>query len=96
MNDLPDQYRTVSPACRLSDRECAEGDVITDALRRCNGNKSRVALELGISRTTLYARLRALHISDSVRLCSFCRAVPRIRQYLSTGAPASTRRSVTG
>lgn len=64
VNDLPERYRLASRARRLSAREHAERDVIVAALRRHDGNKLRAASELGISRTTLYARLRALRIIE--------------------------------
>lgn len=62
--DLPDRYRVSSRARRLSGRERAERDAIVEALRRNQGNKLKTAHELGISRTTLYARLKALRITD--------------------------------
>ncbi|MGV9712902.1 sigma-54-dependent Fis family transcriptional regulator [Gordonia sp. NPDC003424] len=60
--DLPDGYRTTSRAAHLSGREQAERTAIVDALERAAGNKVHAARELGISRTTLYARIRALGI----------------------------------
>jgi transcriptional regulator of acetoin/glycerol metabolism len=38
-------------------------DVIVATLRRCEGNKVKAARELGLSRTTLYARMKALRIT---------------------------------
>ncbi|WP_435593414.1 sigma-54-dependent Fis family transcriptional regulator [Nocardia sp. bgisy118] len=64
VRDLPDRYRVASRARSLSGRERAERDVIIESLRRYNGNKQKTAHELGISRTTLYARLKALRITD--------------------------------
>lgn len=60
--DLPEEYRTITRVQRLSGRERAERDAIVAALREHRGNKARAARELGISRTTLYARIRALKI----------------------------------
>ncbi|MER6910361.1 helix-turn-helix domain-containing protein [Streptomyces sp. NPDC000594] len=61
--DLPDGYR-VSPRLRgMTPLERAEHDTITAALSACGGNKLRTARQLGISRTTLYSRLRALRIT---------------------------------
>jgi two-component system NtrC family response regulator len=42
--------------------EDAERVQILDAMRQAHGNKSRVAELLGVSRKTLYARLKRLHI----------------------------------
>jgi len=40
--------------------EAGDRAAILDAYRRANGNKSRVAEILGVSRKTLYARLKRL------------------------------------
>lgn len=45
-------------ADRLSPLERAEADVIAEALVECRGNKSAAAARLGISRGTLYEKLR--------------------------------------
>ncbi len=62
--DLPEQYRSTAPEHRLTALDQAERDVIVDALRAANGNKVRAADELGMSRTTLYARMRSLRITS--------------------------------
>ncbi|MEN8673901.1 helix-turn-helix domain-containing protein [Nocardioides sp.] len=61
--DLPEQYRVTSPEHRLTARDQAERDVIVMALKAADGNKVRAAEELGMSRTTLYARMRTLRIT---------------------------------
>ncbi|MFG3207410.1 sigma-54-dependent Fis family transcriptional regulator [Streptomyces sp. NPDC048192] len=61
--DLPEAYR-ISPRRRsMTPLERAEHDAITGALRKFRGNKLRAAQELGISRTTLYNRMRVLKIN---------------------------------
>jgi transcriptional regulator of acetoin/glycerol metabolism len=63
MSDLPQQYRSTTPAGPLAALDRAERDVIVTALRNAAGNKMRAARELGVSRTTLYARIRQLRIT---------------------------------
>ncbi|CAM3688234.1 helix-turn-helix domain-containing protein [Tsukamurella ocularis] len=60
--DLPAEYRGSTRAARLRGMEQAERRAILAALASADGNKSRAATALGISRTTLYARIRALGI----------------------------------
>ena len=52
----------VSPGAPVSFRE-AEREVLVDALRRANGNKTRAAKLLGIHRATIYAKLRQFGLS---------------------------------
>jgi len=47
---------------RALERSAAERDAIVSAWQRAHGNKSRLAGLLGISRKTLYARLKRLHL----------------------------------
>jgi transcriptional regulator of acetoin/glycerol metabolism len=63
LSDLPEQYRCTSPAVPMAALDRAERDVIVMALRNAGGNKVQAARELGVSRTTLYARIRQLRIT---------------------------------
>jgi sigma-54 dependent transcriptional regulator, acetoin dehydrogenase operon transcriptional activator AcoR len=63
--DLPEQYRHRSTRHRLTPMEQAKRTTIIDALRRAHGDKKRAAALLGISRTTLYAALRAYDITTT-------------------------------
>lgn len=60
--DLPADYRNNTRVSRLLGLEQAERLAIIEALDATDGNKSHAAKRLGISRTTLYARIRALGI----------------------------------
>jgi len=63
-HDLPESIRTQAVRGRsLSLMESAERDAIVAALKSSAGNKAATAAALGISRTTLYARLRRYKIS---------------------------------
>ena len=64
VEDLPEQYRTGGPTHHLAPMERAEHDAIVGALRQHDGNKLRTARTLGISRTTLYAKMRTLRITN--------------------------------
>jgi transcriptional regulator of acetoin/glycerol metabolism len=63
VKDLPDGYRSDVPERPTAPLEAVQRDVIVATLRRCDGNKVKAARELGLSRTTLYARMRALRIT---------------------------------
>jgi transcriptional regulator of acetoin/glycerol metabolism len=63
--------RDLAPSCsvgaatpQLTGWEQAEQDAITKALQASGGNKVHAAKQLGISRSTLYNRIRALRISS--------------------------------
>ena len=62
VRDLPQAYRTTTRTRNLAGRERAERIAIIEALKVHDGNKARAAKDLGISRTTLYACMRALKI----------------------------------
>ncbi|MFW0788850.1 helix-turn-helix domain-containing protein [Gordonia sp. CPCC 205333] len=62
VDDLPSQYRSITRAARLTGREQAERQAIIDALDAAGHNKVHAAKALGVSRTTLYSRIRALGI----------------------------------
>jgi transcriptional regulator of acetoin/glycerol metabolism len=61
--DLPEAYRTPPSTRPLTPWQQAEHDAIVSALRATAGNKLQAAGRLGISRTTLYNRIRALKIT---------------------------------
>ena len=63
VQDLPKDYQAPVRTKRLAGRERAERAAILDALNANASNKARAAADLGISRTTLYARMRALKIT---------------------------------
>jgi sigma-54 dependent transcriptional regulator, acetoin dehydrogenase operon transcriptional activator AcoR len=63
LSDLPEQYRCTTPEVPMAALDRAERDVIVMALRQAGGNKVQAARELGLSRTTLYARIRQLRIT---------------------------------
>lgn len=63
VHDLPEDYRVTARAARLGGREHAERQAIIETLKACGGNKSHASERLGISRSTLYARMRALDIA---------------------------------
>ncbi|KXX55864.1 hypothetical protein AZG88_02175 [Rhodococcus sp. LB1] len=65
-SDLPESVRMNTPSGRtLTLMETAERDAIVAALRASHGNRAAAATELGIGRTTLYARLRRYGITDA-------------------------------
>ena len=69
LNDLPEEVQffkkkragRISSSCKTLKE--LEIQAIRDALRECEGNKSKVARMLGISRKALYKRLKELNIS---------------------------------
>ena len=63
VKDLPDGYRSEVPDRPIPVLDLAQRDVIVATLRQHDGNKVQVARSLGLSRTTLYARMKALRIT---------------------------------
>lgn len=59
---LPAHLRNPAPRRQLTLMEAAERDAIIRALEMAEGNKSAAAELLGIGRTTLYRRMRQLHV----------------------------------
>jgi hypothetical protein len=63
VHDLPIGYRRTVRARQLSRLEIAERDTVVAALAETGGNIVRTARVLGISRPTLYSRIRILGIA---------------------------------
>jgi sigma-54 dependent transcriptional regulator, acetoin dehydrogenase operon transcriptional activator AcoR len=59
--DLPDSCHATSRGV-LSEWECIERDAIIRALRESNGDKIKAAVRLGISRATIYRKIRTFGI----------------------------------
>ena len=62
-DDIPAAYRGSTATRRLAPIEQIEHDAITRALRACDGNKVHAARRLGMSRSTLYRRIRTLGVT---------------------------------
>ncbi|MCI4673919.1 helix-turn-helix domain-containing protein [Candidatus Mycolicibacterium alkanivorans] len=62
LRNLPARYQHTGRITHLGGRERAERQAIIDALNNASGNKVHAARELGISRSTLYSRMKALRI----------------------------------
>ncbi|WZH53312.1 MAG: helix-turn-helix domain-containing protein [Nocardioides alkalitolerans] len=63
VDDLPESHRVPGASRALSPMERAERDAVVVALREAGGNKVQAARALGISRTTLYAKMRTLRVT---------------------------------
>ncbi len=62
IEDLPEEVRVNAPRRRLAQLEQVELDAIVSALGQADGNKVEAARLLGISRSTLYRKMRAFGI----------------------------------
>lgn len=63
VHDLPPEVRA-SRRCLLSPLQAMECDAIIDALAQAGGNKAEAARLLGMSRATIYRKIRGFGISD--------------------------------
>jgi transcriptional regulator of acetoin/glycerol metabolism len=61
--DLPARWTRDAARSRLTAIQAAEADAINAALQAHNGNKAAAAAELGISRSSLYRKLREYHLA---------------------------------
>ena len=62
LTDLPARYQELPPRRPLTLLERAERNAIISAMRESRNNKARAAQRLGLSRSTLYQRLRYFEI----------------------------------
>jgi transcriptional regulator of acetoin/glycerol metabolism len=60
---LPEGYRSPPDRPRLALLESTERDAIVAALQRAGWNKDRAAADLGISRATIYRKVRRFAIT---------------------------------
>jgi transcriptional regulator of acetoin/glycerol metabolism len=60
---LPEGYRAGPPTRPLARLESTERDAIVAALEKAGGNKERAAADLGISRATIYRKIRRFGIA---------------------------------
>lgn len=58
VDDLPVRWTREAVRARLTAIQAAEADTIDEALRSSGGNKRAAAEQLGISRSSLYRKMR--------------------------------------
>lgn len=61
-DDLPTSWRAEVTRTNLTSMQSAESEAIASALRQHGGNKAAAATALGISRSSLYRKLREYHL----------------------------------
>jgi transcriptional regulator of acetoin/glycerol metabolism len=61
--DLPPHWSRDAARARLTAIQAAEADAIAAALREHGGNKAASAASLGISRSSLYRKMREYHLT---------------------------------
>ncbi|MGV9862943.1 sigma-54-dependent Fis family transcriptional regulator [Rhodococcus koreensis] len=64
LEHLPNEYRTIASGRNLTSLERVERGAIIRALDETDGNKSLAADRLGIARSTLYRKIRALGLEN--------------------------------
>lgn len=64
LEHLPGDYRTLGSGRQLSSLERSERETIVRALDEADGNKSLAADRLGVARSTLYRKIRALGLES--------------------------------
>jgi transcriptional regulator of acetoin/glycerol metabolism len=69
LRDLPSEVRDSdagdsAPVVHGGQPESAEREKLLRTIRECDGNMTRAAHELGVSRNTLYRRCRRLGITE--------------------------------
>ncbi|MBC2641873.1 MULTISPECIES: helix-turn-helix domain-containing protein [unclassified Rhodococcus (in: high G+C Gram-positive bacteria)] len=64
LEHLPDDYRALGSGRQLTSLERSEREAIVRALDEADGNKSLAADRLGVARSTLYRKIRALGLEN--------------------------------
>lgn len=65
IDDLPSRYPGAARGRRLSGLERAERQMLLTALRDAGGDREAAARDLGISRATIYRKLKRLGIAPA-------------------------------